>query len=43
MSLSDELHIAVGFGAKLEKLQIDVAADFSDQRDTVSLSAIYGF
>ncbi len=38
-----ELHVAVGFGVKLERFQIDLGADFSDLRDTVAVSAIYSF
>lgn len=40
---SDELHYAFGFGAAFERFQIDLGADFSDLRDTVSLSAIFSF
>ncbi len=39
----DEIHFAVGIGAVFEHIQIDLGADFSDLRDTVSLSAIIGF
>ncbi len=40
---SDELHAAVGFGARFERFQVDVGADFSGQRDTASISAIFSF
>ena len=40
---SDELHYAFGVGAAFERFQIDLGADFSDLRDTISLSAIYSF
>ena len=39
----DELHFAVGLGMAFETFQIDVGADLSDTRDTISLSAIYTF
>ncbi len=39
----DEIHLAVGIGAVFGHFQIDLGADFSDLRDTVSLSAIAGF
>jgi long-subunit fatty acid transport protein len=39
----DEIHFAVGLGLAFESFQIDLAADFSDLVDTVSLSAIYSF
>ena len=39
----DEIHFAAGFGLAFESFQIDVGADFSDLRDTVSISAIYSF
>ncbi len=40
---SDEIHAAVGFGASFRRFQVDLGADLSDLRDTVSLSAIYSF
>jgi len=40
---SDNLHYALGFGAAFKQIQIDLGADFSDLRDTLSLSAIYSF
>ena len=40
---SDNLHYAFGFGAAFKRVQLDLAADFSDLRDTVSLSAIFSF
>jgi hypothetical protein len=40
---SDNVHYAFGFGAAFKRFQIDLAADFSDLRDTVSLSAIFSF
>ena len=39
----DEIHLSAGFGVAMERLQIDVAADFADHLDTVSLSMIYNF
>jgi len=33
----------LGFGVAFERFQIDVAADFSDLVDTLSVSAIYSF
>ena len=39
----DEIHLAVGFGLAFERLQIDIAADFSDLVDSISLSTIYSF
>ena len=39
----DELHFALGAGIAFDRLQIDLAADFSDLVDTVALSAIYSF
>jgi hypothetical protein len=39
----DEMHYAAGIGVAMQRFQIDLAADFSDGVDTVSLSAIYNF
>jgi hypothetical protein len=39
----DEVHFALGLGLAFGAFQIDVAADFSNLVDTVSLSAIYSF
>jgi long-chain fatty acid transport protein len=39
----DELHFALGLGLAFKSFQIDLAADFSDLVDTLSLSAIYSF
>lgn len=39
----DEIHYSVGFGPAFESFQIDLGADFSDRRDTISLSGIYSF
>jgi long-subunit fatty acid transport protein len=39
----DEIHVAVGLGLAFRSFQIDLAADFSDLVDTVSLSVIYSF
>lgn len=36
----DEIHVAAGVGLVLSGLQIDVAVDFSDSIDVLSLSAI---
>lgn len=38
---SDELHYSVGLGAAFDRVQLDLAVDFSDLRETVSLSAIF--
>ena len=40
---SDEIHYAFGIGAAFDRFQIDLGADFSDLRDTLSLSAIFSF
>jgi hypothetical protein len=40
---SDEVHYAVGLGLAFWTFQLDLAVDFSDLVDTVSLSAIYQF
>ena len=39
----DEIHVAAGIGLAMEKFQIDLAMDFADLADTLSLSAIYSF
>ena len=39
----DEVHFALGAGIAFRKIQIDLAADVSDQVDTVALSFIYQF
>jgi long-subunit fatty acid transport protein len=39
----DELHLAAGVGVALDRYQIDLGADFSDEVNTFSLSAIYTF
>jgi len=39
----DEIHVSAGFGVVMERIQIDVAADFADHLNTVSLSMIYNF
>lgn len=39
----DELHLAVGLGVVLRRYQFDFGADFSDEVNTLSLSAIYTF
>ena len=40
---ADELHLAVGLGLAFERYQLDLAADFSDEVNTLALSAIYAF
>jgi long-subunit fatty acid transport protein len=40
---NDEVHYAVGLGLAFWTFQLDLAVDFSDLVDTVSLSAIYQF
>ena len=39
----DEMHYSAGLGLALQSFQIDLAVDFADRVDTVSLSAIYSF
>jgi hypothetical protein len=39
----DQMHYAAGLGVAMQRFQIDLAADFSDRVNTVSLSAIYTF
>ena len=39
----DEFHYAAGFGLALERSQFDLAVDFSNRVDAVSLSAIFNF
>ncbi len=39
----DEIHVAAGLGLAFESFQVDLGADFSDLRNTVSISAIYSF
>ena len=39
----DEMHYAAGLGVAMQHFQIDLALDFADRVDTVSLSAIYNF
>jgi hypothetical protein len=39
----DEMHYAAGLGIAMKSFQIDLAADFADGVNTVSLSAIYHF
>lgn len=39
----DDVHYSVGLGMATQRFQIDLAADFADRVDTVSLSAIYNF
>jgi len=39
----DEPHYAVGFGAAFQRFQLDLAADFSERQDTVSISGIYSW
>jgi hypothetical protein len=39
----DQMHYAVGLGLAFEGFQLDMAADFSELIDTVSLSFIYSF
>jgi len=40
---ADELHYAIGFGAAFKKFQLDLAADFSERQDTLSISGIYSW
>lgn len=39
----DQIHYAAGLGMATQRFQIDLAVDFADRGDTVSLSAIYNF
>jgi hypothetical protein len=39
----DEMHYTAGLGIAMQRFQIDLAADFADRVDTVSVSAIYNF
>jgi hypothetical protein len=39
----DEMHYTAGLGIAMQRFQIDLAVDFADLADTVSLSAIYSF
>lgn len=39
----DETHISVGFGVFFERFQLDMAADFSDIQDTISVSGVFRF
>ena len=39
----DEIHFEAGLGLAFQRFQVDLGADFSDLRDTVSVSAIYRF
>ena len=38
-----QFHFAAGLGAAFERFQVDLAAEFSDLVDTVSVSTIYSF
>jgi len=40
---SNETHWSIGFGFFFEKFQMDFAADFSKNQDTVSVSGVYRF
>lgn len=39
----DEMHYTAGLGVAMQDFQIDLAMDFAERTDTVSLSAIYNF
>jgi hypothetical protein len=39
----DEMHYAAGLGIAMQNFQVDLAVDFGERTDTVSLSAIYSF
>ncbi|MGB5175973.1 MAG: outer membrane protein transport protein [Thermoanaerobaculia bacterium] len=39
----DEPHYAIGFGAVFKGFQLDMAADFSQREDTLSISGIYAW
>ncbi len=40
---SDETHYSVGFGFFFSNFQMDLAADFSKNQDTISVSGVYRF
>jgi len=40
---SDQTHYSVGFGFFFSNFQMDFAADFSDNQDTISVSGVYRF
>lgn len=40
---SNETHWSIGFGFFFEKFQMDFAADFSKNQDTISVSGVYRF
>lgn len=39
----DQVHYAAGLGVAMRRFQVDLAVDFADRLDTVSLSMIYNF
>jgi hypothetical protein len=39
----DDMHYSAGLGVAMSRFQSDVAVDFADRLNTVSLSAIYNF
>jgi len=39
----DQIHLAGGVGVAFRSVQVDLGVDFSERRDTASLSAIYSF
>jgi hypothetical protein len=39
----DEIHLSAGLGVAVERFQIDVAADFADHVNSLSLSLVYNF
>jgi len=39
----DEVHFTAGLGLAMQNFQIDLAVDFADRQDTLSISAIYNF
>ncbi len=39
----DEVHVTAGLGVVMRRFQIDLAVDFADRADTVSLSVIHSF
>ena len=39
----DEMHYAVGFGTAFKQIQVDLAVDFSDRQDQLSISGIYSW
>jgi hypothetical protein len=39
----DEVHFSAGLGLAMQRFQVDLAVDFTDNVDTVSLSTVFNF